>query len=59
MESQKDDDMHTDGIREYTKLVKNPMNYKNEMIVSICLGVTIILILSFFFNGTLEFTTAQ
>ena len=55
-----DDDTSTDEINGYIKIVKNPTNYKTQMIVFICLCIGILILLSFlFFNGTLEFTTVR
>ena len=55
-----DDDTSTDEINGYIKIVKNPTNYKTEMIVFICLCISILILLNFlFFNGTLEFTTIR
>jgi len=55
-----DDDTSTDEINGYIKIVKNPTNYKTEMIVFICLCISILILLNFlFFNGTLEFTTVR
>ena len=55
-----DDDTSTDEINGYIKIVKNPTNYKTEMIVFICLCISILILLNYlFFNGTLEITTVR